>query len=116
MHCRFRKENHVARLRDRLVDMLPQSAAVGHFRGYREIHLVAATHNAETAIAFVVRGEHNRHGNQRVEHGALPAHILQVRVEAAIARQRPAVQREAFRPFLLRDEEWKMVHSVSFAD
>ena len=66
-------------------------------------------HHAEAAVAGVVVAQLEGDREERGPQLALLAAVLQRRVEPAVRRDRPAVQREAFGVPLLRQRPWRVL-------
>mmetsp|Transcript_33021 Transcript_33021/g.87272 ORF Transcript_33021/g.87272 Transcript_33021/m.87272 type:complete len:278 (-) Transcript_33021:2-835(-) len=81
-----------------------------------EVHLVRPAHDAEAPVAVLVLGEHHGHRQEGVVELTVLAPVLQHRVEAALLRQRSAVQLEALAALLLREHRGQVVHAVAAAD
>eukprot|EP00035_Acanthoeca_spectabilis_P009574 m.169066 g.169066 ORF g.169066 m.169066 type:complete len:352 (+) comp14764_c0_seq3:36-1091(+) len=115
VHGGLGEENDVTGGGDRLVQVFGVCQSVDEPCWRGEVHLVRPPHDDEPAGALGLRGQRDRHGHERRPHIRRPALVLQRRVEPAIVREGTAVEVEAFRPFVLRENKRRVVKPVPLA-
>ena len=73
------------------------------------VEAARGAHHAEASVAGVVVAQLEGDREERGPQLALLAAVLQRRVEPAVRRDRPAVQREALGVSLLRQRPWRVL-------